>query len=138
MALSGYIGHMANVSLTLLAAKQPKSSTANNNKAKRICLFCTCRVNELQDPTYQYKVDIKNFEVRLSPLMDFKQPSVYVSCLKSTVIFPGNEGLLPDYSRPLRPLPDLPGRQSLFRTQEHAVLRYHSTPHLYLLQFLLL
>lgn len=36
------------------------------------------RVNELQDPTYQYKVDIVNFEVRLFPLVAFKRVACVV------------------------------------------------------------
>ncbi len=28
-----------------------------------VLLFRTCRVNELQDPTYMYNVDIANFQV---------------------------------------------------------------------------
>ena len=36
----------------------------NLNRTDRILPFLTCRVNELQDPTYRYKVDIANFEVR--------------------------------------------------------------------------
>lgn len=49
---------------------------------------------------------------------------------KSHVISPGREGVLPDCSCPLHPLPDLSGCQSLFRTQEHALLRYIIIPHI--------
>lgn len=58
VALGCHTRHMANVSrlhdclLSLVA-----------NRLK-ITLLCIYRVNELQDPTYQYKVDIVNFEVR--------------------------------------------------------------------------
>ena len=39
---------------------------------------------------------------------------LFSSWIKSGVFSPGHEGLLPDYSHPLYPLPDLPGCQSLF------------------------
>lgn len=45
--------------------------------------LCICRVNELQDPTYQYKVDIVNFQVRLF----FKWLRLWYRFLDRTVIF---------------------------------------------------
>lgn len=39
--------------------------------AEKLYSVCLFRVNELQDPTYQYKVDIANFQVRLLLLMGF-------------------------------------------------------------------
>lgn len=38
------------------------------NKQTKLYSIWIFRVNELQDPTYQYKVDIANFQVRLLPL----------------------------------------------------------------------
>lgn len=46
------------------------------------------------------------------------------------VTSPGNEGLLPDCRRPLHPVSSLLSGQSLFWTQEHALFRWESIPHL--------
>lgn len=97
------------------------------------------RVNELQDPTYLYKVDIENFEVR--PLMEHelfgwlednsKYDKKWSYCVSQSicsyallsVISSGHEDVFPDCSCPLHPLPDISGCQGSFRTQEHALLR---------------
>jgi hypothetical protein len=47
--------------------------------------------------------------------------SAEARCSKSLSV--GHEDLLPDCGSALHPLPHLPGGQSLFRTQEHALLR---------------
>lgn len=46
-----------------------------------------------------------------------------LSYVRLPVVSPGHEGVFPDSSCPLHPVPDIPGRQSLFRTEEHALLR---------------
>lgn len=39
-------------------------------------------------------------------------------------VSPGHEGVFPDSRCPLHPVPDISGCQSLFRTEEHALLRW--------------
>lgn len=80
------------------------------------------RVSELQDPTYQYRVDIKNFQV--SPLMKVSVLCVDLWPAAQSSCFLGHEGILPGYSGILHPLLDFPGGPSLLRAQKHALLRY--------------
>lgn len=83
------------------------------------------RVNELKDPTYQYKVDIGNFQV--SPLKFFLNVfvlSIFSQQFNPVLCSPGHEGVLPGYSGILHPLSNFPGGPSLLRTQKHALLGY--------------
>lgn len=98
------------------------------------------RVNELQDPTYQYKVDIGNFQV--SHLMKISFYYVWLSyCyyylvllltfglqLNLVVCSPGREDIFSGYSGTLQPLPDFPGGPSLLGAQKHALLRFVKIP----------
>lgn len=87
------------------------------------------RVNELQDPTYQYKVDIGNFQVsllmKISVLSVYFWPAAYGNLVLCS---PGHEGIFPGYSGTLHPLPDFPGGPSLLGAQKHALLRYIAVP----------
>lgn len=63
MALSSYLGDMANVSLKNSVKLTLYNILCLEKDVMSSNFLYIHRVNELQDPTYQYKVDIANFQV---------------------------------------------------------------------------
>lgn len=56
---------LESICVKIKTEKSPKTVWSQNTRGlkRSTLLFWNCRVNELQDPTYQYKVDIVNFQV---------------------------------------------------------------------------